>query len=248
MILFFNAKAVIVGIATVVSLFITTKLGMVGEWNFIICGIVAMIVSILLSRPYTGYARLPLVFFIPTHVIALLLIIIGMSVWVSNVRKSPAEKAAEAKHEADAKMYGDSIRHDLAILDRVRLTGDTALIGEADRYMQANIMRSLAPERNHYLVKYNKDSSKVLFLMKTGDVASMKKEIKGEQGGKMMAFFTEAPFLQGREAYVGIISDDRLFMVYTSDGVHEKSFLHDEDDLAPFYMDKKDTKKGMKNI
>jgi hypothetical protein len=248
MIIFFNVKAVVVGVATVASLFITTRLGMVGEWNFIICGIVAMIVSILLSRPYTGYAKLPLIFFIPTHVIAVLFIVAGMSVWVSNMKKSPSEKAAEARHKADTQMYGDSIRHDLAILDRVRITGDTSCINATDKYMQMAIMPSLMLERNHYLVKYNKDSSKILFLMKTGDVARMKKEIKGEQGGKMIAFFTEAPFLQGREAYVGIVSDDKLFMVYTSDGVHEKSFLHDEDDLAPFYMDKKGAKKETKDI
>ncbi len=231
MLLIFNAKALVVGVVVIVATVVGTKMGSF-EGGAIVGGILGLLLSIKFSTPYEGYLKLPHVFFIPTHLICVLIIVMSIAGWRSEHNKTPEMKAAEAAK----KNISDSIDADVKVLQSVQYTGDTGCIHEADRYMQEYETKQLQPENNSYLVKYNRDSTKALVLMKTGKFKILGKGRAEEQLKIIMSYFLEEnAYLIDKQLYFGLYSGDKLYLTYTPSGLHTASFTHDQDELTGFY-------------
>ncbi len=239
----FNWKALLVGIATVIVVVICAKLDWSAGPSFFLSGLAAMMMSFLLSRPYTGYLKLPLVFFIPTHLPAALLILIGLATWgkdddtktKSGTTGSSKTENVVSNTEEEERLDRAKIllRYDMSKLGKSKYTGDTAMIRVIERQMRADLMDAMQPDSMHYLLEYNLDTTRALFLMSTSFTDDLAEDIKQKE---MFVVTTGIPALRGAKRYIGIVGPDGLYALkIPGQEFKEKSFLYGTDELAEFY-------------
>src|SRR5438093_386614 len=80
--LIFNAKGIVVALATFIVLALAIWMGLSAGVSIFLAGITALFVSLKMSKGYTGFFALPSIFIIPTHVYACLIIIIGCAIFI----------------------------------------------------------------------------------------------------------------------------------------------------------------------
>lgn len=237
----FNLKAFLVGIVAVIVTIITAKLHLSTGPSFVLIGLAGLVTSVALSSPYVGYMKLPLVFFIPTHLPAALIVILGIVGWNDKDEEKTSTAPESKVSQADVSRISRGIlREDLTRVQEARYTGDTVLLKVIDAQMRVNLMSALRPDSSHYLLRYNSDTSAALLLMTSDITADMAEDVKQKE---MFVIYTAIPSLRGAKRYIGIIGPEGLFALKTpGEEFKEKSFAYDEDELAAFYT--KESKAG----
>ena len=249
MIFIYNVKGVLVALSIVVCFVILALVTKVFGLSFALAGVVGLLVSIRLSRPYAGYLKLPHIFFIPTHVFSVLIIIMGLiglkndgfERWEIGKKSTPISNS-QTRYSTSNTSFNNStlIENDMTLVSASRHTGDTAAIGEMDRYMRAHIITQLKPDLCSYLLRYSPDSSSIFVLIRMHSLDMIRSEIKDELVRTILTFFRSSPRFAQKEMYIGIMDGDDLFYIKTPAANHHVSF-GGKDDLAAFYKIDKDS-------
>lgn len=228
LILIFNGKGLIAGIVAVVVFIISVMLDVNIGLSGMLAGLMGLIVSMKLSTKGEGFFALPSIFFIPTHVYSVVLMLLGLAAFWS----SPSlfdETVDDYRSELIAK--------DIAVLDSLDVSGVDSIASELKELMNVMLLEQVKPEEIAYRVLQNEEGDKALILVKFRQIGDFTKEARMEFLELLELYVDVIDFFKDKQVYIGVKNKSSLYITRTPEKVDNSSFGATESDLLAFYAD-----------
>ena len=220
----FNTKGFLAGVAALFVLVICIWLKLSDGFSFLFAGIAGLFASVKLSGKGEGYAGLPTVFFIPTHVYAVLIIIVGIaSFWSGKGSSGKSSDPREVKMDNDMNM-----------VDSLAISGVDSVAHYLKTYVSVMIIKDLNPEECHYRIIENETKDKALVLVMFPRVDDLSKDAKKDFRTLMEQAIEGENFFTGKQVYLGV-KDKYGLELTKAPGKKNVGFLATTLDLLPFY-------------
>jgi hypothetical protein len=222
----FNTKALLVGIGTLIVL----MFGLYFKWNdglcFILAGLTGLFLSVKISNKEAGYAGMPTLFFIPTHVYAVLIIIMGIAGFWSDKKDATGKSTSDTRTEL--------VETDLAIVDTASVSGIDSIAERIKLFVSLSLVRQLKPNDICYRVVEDPKENKVLVLVMFPKLDDLSKDAKKDFRQLIASTVSEIDFFNGKQVYIGIKDKYGLELTQTPK-TKNISFMATTLDLLPFY-------------
>lgn len=231
----FNGKGLLVAIITAIVLALCAGLL---HLNFglsaIAAGLIALYVSVKITNKEEGFFSMPSFFFIPTHVYAILVLIIG----IKEFKSTPGFFAKKEKEDVRLQY----IEQDLDSLRNNELSGWKEDAKQLKAYMSEVMIHQLKPETISYRLKVNPEHKAVLLLVRYEKFEEFGEENRKDFVSALRSFFRDNPDYAGMDFYIGI-TDDTLIKTTQNPvkGTTTSTYLAYDKDLVGFYGNEKNT-------
>ncbi len=225
----YNIKGAFVAIITVAVFVGLAFLDINAGLSMILAGLVGVAASVKASTKGEGYSGMPTIFFVPTHVFAAIVVVLGVTAF----SKAPSLFTEESTDYRYTLLEADQDE-----LDAAETAGIDSLAATFTSYMRYSLVDELEPENTACLVKENKELNRVLIILKLPKINDLDKSVRPELLDMMDEVIAEEPFYEGKELYIGIQGNSSIWVTRTpEEGVKNSRSSASEEQLVPFYGD-----------
>lgn len=224
----FNLKGLLVGVVVVIIFIAMAVLEFNMGLSFLVPGLIGLYMSSKLSTKGEGFFALPSIFFIPTHVYTVLIVIVGAIFFFDDMSlfdKRPVDLRA------------DMVEYDQAVLDSLDISGNDTIAQGIKDYVTSELIRQYKPENIAYRIVDSEDGERILVLVKYVKISEFDKESRRDILDLIVNYCYGLEYFNNRDLYLAIQDEWSIWVTYTPQAINNSRLSASEHDLYNFYGD-----------